>query len=61
MSTTRKGATITTDHRKREAAVAQGVLLENADFLREIVQRVLQEVLVRGYPGDLMPSELSLS
>jgi transposase-like protein len=33
------------DHRRPEAATAQGVLLDEADFLREIVQRVLQEVL----------------
>jgi putative transposase len=45
MSTDRKGATMTTDHRKREAQAAQGVLIDDADFLREIVQRVLQEVL----------------
>src|ERR671913_1539864 len=37
--------TMTTDHRKREAQAAQGVLIDDADFLREIVQRVLQEVL----------------
>jgi putative transposase len=36
---------MTTDHRKREAQAAQGVLIDDADFLREIVQRVLQEVL----------------
>jgi transposase-like protein len=45
MSTDPKGATMTTDHRKREAQAAQGVLIDDADFLREIVQRVLQEVL----------------
>jgi putative transposase len=32
-------------HRKTEARPAQGVLLDEPDFLREIVQRVLQEVL----------------
>src|ERR671912_1888781 len=37
--------TMTTDHRKREAQAAQGVLIDDADFLREIVQRVLQELL----------------
>src|SRR5918995_728249 len=37
--------TMTTDHRKREAQAAQGVLIDDADFLREIVQRVLQKVL----------------
>ena len=36
---------MTTDHRRLEAPTAQGVLLDDADFLREIVERVLQEVL----------------
>lgn len=45
MSTDRKGATMTQDHRKPEVEAAQEVLLDDADFLREIVQRVLQEVL----------------
>jgi transposase-like protein len=36
---------MTKDHRSPQPATAQGVLLEDADFLREIVQRVLQEVL----------------
>jgi putative transposase len=36
---------MTTDHRRLEALTAQGVLLDDADFLREIVQKVLQEVL----------------
>jgi putative transposase len=36
---------MTTDHRRSDALTAQGVLLDDADFLREIVQRVLQEVL----------------
>jgi putative transposase len=36
---------MTTDHRRPEAQAAQGVLLDDPDFLREIVQRVLQEVL----------------
>jgi Transposase, Mutator family len=40
-----KGATMTHDHRKPEVAAAQERLLDEADFLREIVQRVLQEVL----------------
>src|SRR5215217_4500264 len=40
-----KGATMTTDHRRPQARAAQGVLLDDADFLREIVERVLQEVL----------------
>src|SRR5215208_5972026 len=41
----RKGATMTTDHRRLDALTAQGILLDDADFLREIVERVLQEVL----------------
>lgn len=36
---------MTTDHRRPQAGAAQGVLLDDADFLREIVERVLQEVL----------------
>src|SRR5215210_7189263 len=41
----RKGATMTQDHRRPDAPTAQGILLDDADFLREIVERVLQEVL----------------
>ena len=36
---------MTTDHRRPDALTAQGALLDDADFLREIVERVLQEVL----------------
>lgn len=36
---------MTTDHRRPHARASQGVLLDDADFLREIVERVLQEVL----------------
>ncbi len=36
---------MTKDHRRPEAETAQGVLLDEAAFLREIVERVLQEVL----------------
>jgi putative transposase len=36
---------MTNDHRKPEVEAAQEILLDDADFLREIVQRVLQEVL----------------
>jgi putative transposase len=36
---------MTQDHRKPEVEAAQEVLLDDADFLREIVERVLQEVL----------------
>jgi len=34
---------MTTDHRRSNAELAQGVLLDEPNFLREIVQRVLQE------------------
>jgi hypothetical protein len=44
-STDRKGATMTTDHRRVDVHMAQEVLLDDAGFLREIVERVLQEVL----------------
>jgi putative transposase len=44
---------MTTDHRRVEAATAQGVLLDGADFLREIVQRVLQEVLELEMPEHI--------
>jgi hypothetical protein len=50
---------MTTDHRSPEPATAQGVLLDDGDFLREIVQRLLQEVLVCGYPSDLNLRETS--
>jgi transposase-like protein len=36
---------MTNDHRRPEAATVQGVLLDDAGFLRKIVERVLQEVL----------------
>jgi len=36
---------MTEDHRRPQAATAQEVLLDDAGFLKEIVQRVLQEVL----------------
>ena len=36
---------MTKDHPRPEAQAAQGVMLDDANFLREIVQRVLQEVL----------------
>jgi putative transposase len=34
-----------TDHRRLDAEMAQGILLDDPDFLREIVERVLQELL----------------
>jgi putative transposase len=36
---------MTKDHRRLDAQMVQEVLLDDADFLREIVERVLQEVL----------------
>jgi hypothetical protein len=33
------------DHRKVSAQITQGILFEDPDFLREIVERVLQEML----------------
>lgn len=44
-STDRKGATMTEEHRKLDAETAQGALLDDPGFLREIVERVLQEIL----------------
>ena len=34
-----------TDHRRLDAQTAQGILLDDPDFLHEIVERVLQELL----------------
>jgi putative transposase len=36
---------MTIDHRKVSAQIAQGILLDDPGFLREIVERVLQEML----------------
>ena len=36
---------MTTDHRRLDAEVAQGILLDDPGFLKEIVERVLQELL----------------
>jgi hypothetical protein len=36
---------MTIDHRKVSAEIAQGILLDDPSFLREIVERVLQEML----------------
>jgi putative transposase len=44
-STYRKGATMTNEHRKPDVDLAQEVLLDDPGFLREIVERVLQELL----------------
>ncbi len=34
-----------TDHRRTDAQMVQEVLLDDPDFIREIVERVLQELL----------------
>jgi putative transposase len=44
-STDQKGATMTNDHRRPDVELAQEVLLDDPDFLREIVERVVQELL----------------
>ena len=36
---------MTQDHRKVSEHLAQGILLDDPDFLREVAERVLQEVL----------------
>ncbi|HEX2739980.1 MAG TPA: IS256 family transposase [Rubrobacter sp.] len=36
---------MTNDHRRPDAQMAQGILLDDPDFLREIVERVLQELM----------------
>ena len=36
---------MTTDHRRVEAGTAQEVLLDDPSFLREIVERVVQQIL----------------
>ena len=36
---------MTTDHRRLDAQTVQGILLDDPDFLHEIVERVLQELL----------------
>lgn len=36
---------MTTDHRRLDAETVQGILLDDPDFLHEIVERVLQELL----------------
>jgi putative transposase len=45
MSTDRKGATMTQDHRKTSTQIAQEALLDDAGFLKEVLERVLQELL----------------
>ncbi len=39
------------DHRRTDAELAQGTLLDDPGFLREIVERVLQEVLEAEIPS----------
>ncbi len=36
---------MTQDHRRLDAQTVQGILLDDPDFLHEIVERVLQELL----------------
>jgi transposase-like protein len=45
MSTDRIGATMTKDHRRVDEHMAQEILLDDPAFLREIVERVVQQVL----------------
>ena len=50
---------MTEDHRRPQAGTAQGVLLDDAGFLREIVERVLQEVLeaeMTEHVGERLPT-----
>jgi hypothetical protein len=44
-STYRKGATMTKDHRRVDAGTAQVILLDDPGFLREIAERVVQQIL----------------
>src|ERR671910_933597 len=44
-STYRKGATMTKDHRRVDAGPAQEILLDDPGFLREIAERVVQQIL----------------
>src|SRR5215212_11122725 len=39
------GVTMTQDHRRLDAQTVQEILLDDPDFLHEIVERVLQELL----------------
>src|SRR5215210_5206738 len=45
MSTDRNGVTMTKDHRRLDAQMTQGILLDDPNFLHKIVERVLQELL----------------
>ena len=40
--------TMATDHRRADAEMVQAVLLDDPDFIREMVERVLQEILGSG-------------
>jgi Transposase, Mutator family len=44
-STYRKGATMTKDHRRVDAGTAQEILLDDPGFLREIAERLVQQIL----------------
>jgi putative transposase len=45
MSTNQNGATMTKDHRRVDAQLTQEILLDDPTFLREIVERVVQQIL----------------
>jgi transposase-like protein len=45
MSTDQHAATMTTDHRRVDAQMAQEILLDDPAYLREIVERVVQQIL----------------
>jgi transposase-like protein len=45
MSTDRNGAAMTKDHRRVDAQMAQEILLDDPDFLREILEKVVQQLL----------------
>src|SRR5215211_4001540 len=41
----RNGATMTTDHRRADTRMAQEALLDDPSFLKEILERLIQELL----------------
>jgi hypothetical protein len=49
---------MTPDHRRLDAQMAQGILLDDPNFLHEIVERVLQELLEAEIPSTsgLLPT-----
>jgi hypothetical protein len=46
---------MTTDHRRLDAQTVQGILLDDPDFLREIIERMLQEMLEAEIPSISVP------